>query len=99
VAAATSGILVATDGSHDSDGAVRVGLALSRRDNVPMTMLSVVEPLPVYDSDGITPVEVDRLTAITRESRSRSASASGRLPRTPSAAAPHSSSWASARMA
>lgn len=67
--AATGGILVATDGSHDSDGAVRVGLALSRRDNVPMTMLSVVEPLPVYDSDGITPVEVDRLTAITHESR------------------------------
>ena len=51
---APRGVVVATDGSQDSDGAVRVGLALSRRDNVPMTLLSVVEPLPVYDSDGIT---------------------------------------------
>lgn len=62
-------LLVASDGSRDSDGAVRVGRALSNRDNVPMTLLSVVEPLPVYDADGITAVDVDRLTAITRESR------------------------------
>lgn len=66
---ASRGVIVATDGSQDSDGAVRVGLALSRRDNVPMTLLSVVEPLPVYDADGITAFEVDRLTSITRESR------------------------------
>ena len=66
---APRGVIVATDGSQDSDGAVRVGVALSRRDNVPMTLLSVVEPLPVYDADGITAFEVDRLTSITRESR------------------------------
>ncbi len=66
---ASGGLLVATDGSQDSDGAIRVGRALSNRDNVPMTLLSVVEPLPVYDADGITAFEVDRLTAITRESR------------------------------
>src|SRR5688500_18313591 len=67
--AALCGVLVATDGSQDADGAVRVGVALSRRDSLPMTLLSVVEPLPVYDADGITPFEVDRLTSITRESR------------------------------
>ena len=66
---AATGILVATDGSPDSDGAVRVGRALSLRDNVPMTMFSVVEPLPPYDSDGITAVDVVRLTEIARESR------------------------------
>ena len=63
------GILIATDGSRDSDGAVRVGLALARRDARPVTMLSVVEPLPVYELDAIAAVDVDQLTSVTFESR------------------------------
>jgi nucleotide-binding universal stress UspA family protein len=62
-------ILVATDGSRDSDGSVRVGLALARRDGRPVTLLSVVEPLPVYELDAIAAVDVDQLTTVTRESR------------------------------
>ena len=63
------GILVATDGSRDSDGSVRVGLALARRDDRPVTLLSVVEPLPVYEIDAIAAVDVEQLTMVTRESR------------------------------
>ena len=63
------GILIATDGSRDSDGSVRVGLALARRDARPVTLLSVVEPLPVYEIDAIAAVDVEHLTAVTRESR------------------------------
>lgn len=62
------GIVVATDGTHDSDGSVRVGLALARRDEVPVDLLSVVEPLVVYSADGIAASDVDRLTSISRES-------------------------------
>ena len=63
------GILVATDGSRDSDGSVRVGLALAHRDARPVTLLSVVEPLPVYEIDAIAAVDVEQLTSVARESR------------------------------
>ena len=63
------GLLIATDGTHDADGAVRVGLALARRDAMPMAMLSVVEPLTLYTPDGILLPDADELTDITRESR------------------------------
>lgn len=66
---ACGGILVATDGSRDSDGSVRVGLALARRDARPVTLLSVVEPLPVYETDVIAAVDVEQLTSVARESR------------------------------
>lgn len=63
------GILIATDGAHESDGSVRVGLALARRDSMPIEMLSVVEPLPLYDTDAIAIPDTDRLVRMTRESR------------------------------
>ena len=63
------GFIVATDGSHDADGSVRVGLALAQRDGVSVELLSVVEPLPLYDTDAIAIPDADKLMRITRESR------------------------------
>ena len=63
------GLLIATDGTHDADGAVRVGLALARRDGGPMEMLSVVEPLTLYTPEGIPLPDTEELIDITRESR------------------------------
>ena len=66
----TGNILVATDGTHDADGAVRVGLALARRDNIRADLFSVVEPLTLYTPDGLPlPDDADNLVDITRESR------------------------------
>ena len=66
---ATGRILVATDGTHDADGAVRVGLALARRDNVRADLFSVVEPLMRFTPDGLpVPGDADHLVEITRES-------------------------------
>ena len=70
-ASTTTGFIVATDGTHESDGAVRVGLALARRDGMNAELVSVVEPLPLFETDGV-PVpatDVDHLMSITRESR------------------------------
>ena len=36
-------IAVATDGTHDSDGAVRLGVALAQRDGIDAAFISVVE--------------------------------------------------------
>jgi len=66
---ATGGLLVATDGTPDADGAVRVGLALARRDHVPVELFSVVEPLTLYTPDGVPLPDAGELTTITRESR------------------------------
>ena len=66
---ATGRILIATDGTHDADGAVRVGLALARRDNVRADLFSVVEPLMRFTPDGLpVPGDADHLVEITRES-------------------------------
>jgi nucleotide-binding universal stress UspA family protein len=65
----TDSILVATDGSHDSDGAVRVGIALARRDGARADLFSVVEPLPPQDAIGIQASDIDSLTLVARESR------------------------------
>ena len=54
-------IAVATDGTHDSDGAVRLGVELARRDGVAVALLSVVEPLPFADYEGSTAVDTERL--------------------------------------
>ena len=62
-------IVVATDGTHDSDGAVRVGVALAARDRVDAAFLSVVEP-PVFADDYIgTPADAERLTRLAIEGR------------------------------
>jgi nucleotide-binding universal stress UspA family protein len=64
----TGGFMIATDGTRDSDGAVRVGLALARRDNVRADMLIVVDPLPITDLDGVPRPDTESLLHITRES-------------------------------
>jgi len=54
------GIVVATDGTPESDGSVRIGIALSRREGVPIALLSVVEPVPVHDADALAIPDADR---------------------------------------
>jgi nucleotide-binding universal stress UspA family protein len=63
------GFTIATDGTHDSDGAVRVGHALALRDGVNADLFSVVEPPPFVDLDGTPIPDVDQLVAIAREAR------------------------------
>ena len=63
------GILVATDGTHDADGAIRVGHALALRDNVPADVFSVVEPPSLVDGEGAPLPDVEQLVAIAHESR------------------------------
>ena len=62
-------IVVATDGTHDADGAVRVGLALGRRDGVNAALLSVVEPFAFMEPDIGSPTEAERLTRLAIEAR------------------------------
>jgi nucleotide-binding universal stress UspA family protein len=69
-----AGILVATDGMGDADGAVRVGRALSQRDDVQVSLLSVVEPPPVQEMGTLLATDVAPLTRIMcgiREKRLR----------------------------
>jgi nucleotide-binding universal stress UspA family protein len=67
----TREILVATDATPDSDGAVRVGHALGQRDGLDVELFSVVEPPPLVDPDGMPIPDVDQLVAITIEARER----------------------------
>jgi len=62
-------IAVATDGTHDSDGAVRLGVELARRDGVGVALLSVVEPMPFDDNEGTTAADTERLTRLAIEQR------------------------------
>jgi nucleotide-binding universal stress UspA family protein len=62
-------IVVATDGTHDADGAVRVGLAIGRRDGVNAALLSVVEPFAFMEPDVGSPAEAERLTRLAIEAR------------------------------
>lgn len=65
----TGGIVVATDGTHDSDGAVRVGHALATRNAVTTDLYSVVEPLPPFETESVPVADGDQLLAISREAR------------------------------
>ena len=63
-------IVVATDGTHDSDGAVRVGIAIGRRDGVNAALLSVVEPFSFMEPETAgSPSEAERLTRLAIEAR------------------------------
>jgi nucleotide-binding universal stress UspA family protein len=62
-------IVVATDGTHDADGAVRVGLAVGRRDDVNAALLSVVEPFVFMEPEVGSPTEAERLTRLAIEAR------------------------------
>src|SRR5262245_5023173 len=61
-------IVVATDGTHDSDGAVRLGVALAARDRVEAAFLSVVEPL-AFTEDGTALLDAESLTRLAIEER------------------------------
>ena len=62
-------IVVATDGTHDADGAVRVGIAIGRRDGVNAALLSVVEPFAFAEHDVGSPAEIERMTRLAIEAR------------------------------
>jgi nucleotide-binding universal stress UspA family protein len=63
------GLVVATDGTRDSDGAVRVGLALARRDGVKADVFSVVEPPSIADLDGAPVPDLEQLVEIAVDER------------------------------
>ena len=44
-------VLIATDGTPACDAAVRIGRALARRDGLPFELLTVFEPIPIYDAE------------------------------------------------
>lgn len=62
-------IIIASDGTHDSDGAVRVGVELGRRDGVNAALLSVVEPSTLSQDEGSSAADAERLTRLAIESR------------------------------
>ena len=61
-------LVVATDGTTDSDGAVRVGIALAQRDHANVQLVSFVEPLP-HDAGGILATDTVALSHVLREAR------------------------------
>ena len=65
----TASIIIATDGSLDSDGAVRVGRALAQRDGVAAELLSVVELFSILDHEGGPLPDIEHLTMLVREAR------------------------------
>jgi nucleotide-binding universal stress UspA family protein len=69
-APATIDLLIATDGTRDADGAVRVGRALALRDGAAAELVSVVEPFPLHAGAEGTPLpDVHQLTTLMAESR------------------------------
>jgi nucleotide-binding universal stress UspA family protein len=69
VATARRSIIIATDGTTQSDGAVRVGRALAQRDGFSADLLSVVEPMPVFPTDAVVMPDIQQLNTIAREGR------------------------------
>ena len=66
----TTRLLVATDGTPDADGAVRVGRALAQRDGTLGELVSIVEPFPLpVGAEGVPLPDVQAITALMRESR------------------------------
>ena len=62
-------IVVATDATPESDGAVRVGHALALRDSVYADLISIVEPLPLFDQDGAPLPDAEHLLNIACDGR------------------------------
>ena len=62
-------LVVATDGTPDSDGAVRVGLALARRDGAKADVFSVVEAPPFVELDGTPVPDLEQLVEIAVDER------------------------------
>ena len=62
-------LVIATDGTRDSDGAVRVGLALARRDGVKADVFSVVEAPTIVELDGTPVPNLEQLVEIAVDER------------------------------
>ena len=62
-------IVVATDGTPDSDGAVKAGIELGRQQAVRVVFISVVEPSDFIEYDGSAPADVERATRLAIASR------------------------------
>ena len=69
VVTGSGGLVVATDGTRDSDGAVRVGLALARRDGVKADVFSVVEAPSIVELDGTPVPDLEQLVEIAVDER------------------------------
>ena len=69
VVAGSGGLVIATDGTRDSDGAVRVGLALARRDGVKADVFSVVEAPSIVELDGTPVPDLEQLVEIAVDER------------------------------
>ena len=69
VATARRSIIIATDGTSQADGAVRVGRALAQRDGYSADLLSVVEPMPVFPNEALVMPDVQQLNTLAREGR------------------------------
>ena len=65
----SAGLVVATDGTRDSDGAVRVGLALARRDGMKADVFSVVEAPSIVDLHGAPVSDLELLVEIAVDER------------------------------
>ena len=65
----SGGLLVASDATGDSDGAVRVGLALARRDGVKADVFSVVEVPSIADLEGVPVPDLEQLVEIAVDER------------------------------
>ena len=65
----SGGLVVATDATPESDGAVRVGLALARRDGANADVFSVVEAPPIVDLDGAPIADLEQLVEIAVDER------------------------------
>lgn len=62
-------IIIATDGTHDSDDALRTGVGLAREHGVRAEIISVVEAADSIDYEGSTPVDIERTTRLAVVSR------------------------------
>lgn len=65
-------IIIATDATPQSDGAIRVGRALAQRDGLSADLLSVVEPMPVFPTDTVVMPDIHQLNILAREGRAES---------------------------
>ena len=67
--ATSNTVVVASDATTDSDGAVRVGFALAKRDGVYADLFSVVEPLPLFDPEGAPIPDAEQLVMMACDAR------------------------------
>ena len=60
-------ILVATDGTPQSKGAIRLARRLEERDGARVELVSVIEPVPIYDTGFMVALPETELFEARRE--------------------------------